>query len=372
MFIYPNFKNNIINVSATLESYLGSNNNYKKFSVIEKELKKDYKNIVFIILDGLGYDVLNQHLNKDNILVKNVKKKITSVFPSTTTNATTTLMDCSYPGIHCWLGWSLYFKEINNCVDIYMNKISYKDQFIDRSFVFDIIPHGAYYNRVNNDSINVYTVLPDYVNSGISKNNHFFNSIDQMFEKLDSICNKKDKKFIYSYCGDPDSTMHKHGVTSLEAKEMIESLSEKVEKLHLNNPNSLIIVTADHGQIDVDSYIEAYNDQELLDCLERPLPLEVRATSFLVKKEKEKDFIKLFNNKYRKDLKLFKSSKLIKKGVFGPNIKERAKEFLGNYIAVSKNNKCVALSKNITRYKGHHTGLSSKEMYVPLIIIGNK
>ena len=87
-FIKPDWENSILNVSATLAEFLGVENDNKTLPVIEEELVKDYKNVVFICCDGFGVSVLEKHLTKNDFLRKNLRQRITSTFPSTTTNAT--------------------------------------------------------------------------------------------------------------------------------------------------------------------------------------------------------------------------------------------------------------------------------------------
>ena len=53
---------------------LGNDTDISTLSVLDNYLKKDYKNVVFIILDGFGINPIKINLNKDNILRKNIKK----------------------------------------------------------------------------------------------------------------------------------------------------------------------------------------------------------------------------------------------------------------------------------------------------------
>ena len=82
-------------------------------------IEKNYKNIVFICLDGLGINPININLDKDAFLKRNIKQVLTSTFPSTTTNATTSLACNKLPLEHGWFGWSLYFDEINRNIEYY-------------------------------------------------------------------------------------------------------------------------------------------------------------------------------------------------------------------------------------------------------------
>lgn len=364
-FYFPNYKRNIINISSTFNKMLGHENSVPTLKILEKYLNKGYKNVVFIIFDGFGINPIKIHLDKDSILRKNIKKKLTSVFPSTTTNATTTLMSAEYPFNHGWFGWSIYFEELNKAIDVYVGQDSYTGEKVDMEFVRKRIPFNPYYKNAKNYEVN--KVLPEYVKDGIQQNHYTYESNEEMFEKIKMCCEKEGKQFIYCYNGEPDSTMHKYGTSSKEANEMINKLSYLTEDLSNSLNDTLIVVTADHGQVDVDGYIEIYKNIELMECLERPMTLEPRATSFKVKENKKEEFKKLFKNCYGKDFKLYEVDYLVKKGVFGP-LNNKNRILLGDYISVCKTNKQLLFKETSIKFKGHHTSLT-KEMKVPLIII---
>ena len=83
---------------------------------------KDYaatiKNIVLLVLDGMGLDVLKTHA-PDGFLMKNCEARLSSVYPCTTTSVLTTFETGLTPIEHGWLDWSHYFKEIGNGSDTY-------------------------------------------------------------------------------------------------------------------------------------------------------------------------------------------------------------------------------------------------------------
>ena len=120
-FTKPNFNKNIINISASLAKFLGAEITKPTLNILNKELNKNYKNVVFIIFDGLGNNPIKINLPKNSFIRKNIKTTLTSTFPSTTTNATTTLLTNKYPLEHGWLGWDLYFEELNRSVEIYLS-----------------------------------------------------------------------------------------------------------------------------------------------------------------------------------------------------------------------------------------------------------
>ncbi len=366
-FIKPNFKKSNLNISSTLAKFLNVNNDKPTLKILEKELNKNYKNVVFMCFDGLGMYPIKKNLDKNNILVKNIVKTLRSTFPSTTTNATTSLYQNKYPLEHGWLGWSLYYKEKDKCVDIYLDKDSKTGEEVDTSELK--IDKKEYYFDYANTEYQINSVFPSYVTVNNKENNHVFEDEGEFFLNISNILKRETKQYIYAYFPDPDSTMHRNGVTSKEAYKVINSIAKQVEKLVNEYKDTLFIITADHGQIDINGYIEIYKDEEIMDLLKIYPYLDSRSPCFIVKDGKHKEFEKKFKEKYSKDFKLYKSSTLIKKGYFGKGDKSY---LLGDYIGIGTyTHKQMLLNESSPRFKGHHTSLT-EEMEVPLILIKNK
>ena len=131
----PDFNKNILNVSASLAQFLGCPNNKPTLEVLNEELKKGYKNVVFIIFDGLGMNPISINLDENDFLRAKVKEVLTTVFPATTTNATTTLHTNMYPMEHGRFGWSIYFEEIGRNVDIYVGQDSKTKEKVSFDFI---------------------------------------------------------------------------------------------------------------------------------------------------------------------------------------------------------------------------------------------
>ena len=316
-FIFPDFKNSNLNITSTIAEYLGCKNDKPIINELMDELKKNYKNIVFICFDGLGINPININLDDDTILKNNIKMSLTSTFPSTTTNATNSLMCNLYPLEHGWFGWSLYYKNINKNVNIFLDTESLNNEKLvinDKPIKIE-----EYYFDNTNTDYNINTIFPKYVKVKNQKNNHIYETIDDFFNNINTILNKNDKQFIYAYLNEPDTSMHEYGVTSNEAKKLINKINDNVETLSKNTKDTIFIITADHGQIDVEGYVDFYHDEKLMSMLKIYPYLDARAVSFLVKEEYKKEFEEYFNSKYKDDFILYKTKELVELGVFGPN-----------------------------------------------------
>lgn len=367
-FIKPNWEQSNLNISATLAEFLNAPNQNATLPLLKKELAKGYKNIVFICFDGMGINPLSINLKPKSFLRRNIKQVLTSTFPSTTTNATTSLITNKLPLEHGWFGWSLHFDDINRNVDIYLQSDSQTGEKID--YVYPISNNANCYFEDANTDYEITPVLPVYVKTKNPEKKIVIQDEFDLCNAIKRVCQRENKQFIYAYLPEPDSTMHEFGVTSQQAQLRIKSINNEIEKLFNQLTDTLIIITADHGQIDVSDCVEFYKDKELNDLLSCVPYLDARTPAFIVKKGKEEEFETKFTHKYGKDFKLFKSKDLIAQGYFGN--RGNYGYLLGDYIAIGTyTNKLFISHESMMRFKGHHTSLT-KEMQVPLIILSKK
>ncbi len=87
--VLPNYENSILNLINSILHYYHVETKYNGIDILDKRLEKEYKNIVLIILDGMGENILNT-ISPNGFFKKHQERKITSVYPSTTTAAMTT------------------------------------------------------------------------------------------------------------------------------------------------------------------------------------------------------------------------------------------------------------------------------------------
>ena len=91
---------------------------------------------------------------------------------------------------------------------------------------------------------------------------------EEALDVIKEICEKEGNQFIYSYYPDPDATMHDYGVTSKQAKAVFDDIAQMVENIYRETKDTIFIITADHGQVDIDAWIPLYEDKEIMDMLE--------------------------------------------------------------------------------------------------------
>ncbi len=364
--IRPDWTNNILNISATLAEWLGAPNDNAVLPELQAMLERDPRNVVYICMDGMGMNPLECNLPSDNFLRTHVTRVLTSTFPSTTTNATTSLCTNKLPLEHGWLGWSLHFDQIGRNVDIYTGRDSQTGEEVQ--FDSGLYDDGdCYFYHGTRTDYSVHTVFPKYVTCDPSRNT-VIGSVDEFFDAVTALCRSEGKHFIYAYCPEPDGTMHEYGVTCPATSKLLRHISAKLRALAQEMTDTLLIVSADHGQVDVTGYVEWGEDNELNELLECPPYLDSRSPCFKVKKGQKARFARLFREKYGEDFVLFRTRDLIARNYFGD--RGGYAYMLGDFVASGTyTNKIMILPKKDPHYhKGHHTALT-KEMLVPLILI---
>jgi len=365
--IKPNFRKCNLNISATLAEFLGAENKNAVLPMLRKELKKNYKNIVFICFDGLGMYPLEKNTEKDDFLRKNIVDVLRSTFPSTTTNATTSLITNKLPLEHGWFGWSMYFNNIKRNVNIFLNTDSWTNEKIDTDGISPLAEFPYYFDEAKSD-YEINTLFPPFIKTAHPERNAYYQfDMEQFFDEIKKVCEKPNKQFLYAYNNEPDHSMHEYGVTSLTGKTIVRDISQRLQKIYEEERDTLFIVTADHGLVDIDGYVEMYKDEKMYSMLETYPYMEVRAIAFKVKDGFKKEFVKHFKRTYGKDFILKRTERLVKKGYFGKFGDKR--DLLGDYVAIGISKKTALLTPDSMLFKGHHTSLT-EEMSVPLILLG--
>ncbi len=292
--MYIDLENSSISVTNSIMKYF----NLKPYHNTLKELdilleKKKYKNVVLLVLDGLGSLNLNDHLSKKDFLRRHKIKDISTVFPPTTTAATTSLLTGLTPSEHNWYGWDMYFKDTNETISLYLNKI--KDTNEEPLKKVTDKPYMQFKSIV--DLINEQKNGHAYFAYPFVKDNPCLN-IDEVLERIEKLCQTKEKKFIYAYTEKPDSLMHKFGIYSKEVHEEIKNLNDKIENLSKKLQDTLIIVLADHGLIRT-KFITLKSDYpDFYNLLERTTSIEPRALGLKLKENVSSKKLEDLYNKY--------------------------------------------------------------------------
>lgn len=382
--LMPNYDHCILNLITSILKKYEVETKYNSLEKIDKLLEKQYKNVVLVVLDGMGENIL-ENISPNEIFSKNKIDEITSVYPSTTTAAMTTYYSGKPPIETGWIAWSQYFKEYGRNIDVLPQKDSGTGEKlkIKNRKISDIIGYKTIYEQIEekNSNIKTYEIMPSYC-AKKAKITMTANTIEEMCESIVTLCKNTENKFIMAYNDNPDGIIHKTGCYSEETKKFILETEQEFGKMlqELKDTNTLVILSADHGHQDINETIDILELEKIQECLIMPPTLESRMIGFFVKYNRRKEFEDTFNKMFKDKYMLYSREDLLKSNLLGyGNKHKKLEDFLGDYIAIAISDVRIEIGtylskemKNSYEKKSTHCGLTKNEMEVPLIVFDLK
>ena len=108
--------------------------------------------------------------------------------------------------------------------------------------------------------------------------------------------------------------MHSTGCYSKETKEKLQEINDLLKQLSETMEDTLILVSADHGLIDVEPKIYLNEYPELMDCFLMPPFIEGRLMSFFIREDLKDVFKERFNQLFSDDFILLTRQEALEKG----------------------------------------------------------
>jgi hypothetical protein len=372
----------IVNLASSIEQALGGTNPYPALSLLDPTELDDVNNIFLVVIDGLGYNYFSRTF-ADHAIIGMLRGKITSVFPSTTAAAMTTLYTGVAPQNHGIMAWFTYFKELG-MIGIMPPALMRGDKsplFRGSVNPASVINVQSLFDRIDARG---YILLPnDIVNK--SYNNVVSGSGRQIgFDKFENLLargknlikNNPGRKLVIAYWSAVDSISHEKGVASPEAEKearaVLDALAGFAETSMPGLPGTKLVVTADHGLIDAtpESIMALEAHPDLAATLSLPLCGEPRAVFCYVRPSRIEAFEAYVSDALGHACDAIPVDAAIAQEYFGlgePNA--HLFDRVGDYILVMKENyvlKDLLLGETRMPLIGHHGGTSDDEMFVPL------
>jgi Type I phosphodiesterase / nucleotide pyrophosphatase len=368
----------LLNLMASIVKACGGKSKHPALKTLSSEKLSQAKNIVLLIMDGLGDRYLRRR-GAGGELERRRRGAITSVFPSTTASAITTSYTGASPLEHGLTGWFTYFGEAG-CVGAPLPFTSRGDglSLEKRSFS----PRQAFIGPSIFESIPVRSIVVTYKDIADSLYNlrHCAGAERRPYERLDELVDEveravkssAERKLIYAYWPDYDRTSHRHGSESNEAFAKFQGMDAAFGRLvaRLSGTESALIATADHGFVDVAPEESLELPAALASQLRFPLCGERRVAYCHV--HSEKDFLARAQEWLGNRADVRPSRELREEGWFGPGTPHpRFAERIGDVALVMRGRYTVkdwVAGEARHLHIGNHGGTSEDEMTIPLIL----
>ena len=221
------------------------------------------KSYLVILVDGLGTANINSAAGHAGFLNQKMRssKSIFSGFPATTTSSLTSLATGASTGDHAVLGHRIYDRELKQNIN-FLNDLGVE------------LKPAKYQNletlseRARAQGVKVSTIGPaEYDGSGFTLATMpaaSYISANSFHDRFSASLNalKVNNSLTYLYFPELDQLAHRFGVSSMQWLNAIEELDSELAKFAAKLPaTSGVVLTADHGVIDVSSQRHIYLDE---------------------------------------------------------------------------------------------------------------
>lgn len=362
----PDYNNSLLALISSVLCHYGADTPHATLPCVDALLAENPRNVVIMLFDGMGTDAIETHLPADAFLRRHCRKTISSVFPPTTTAATVTMESGLSPAEHGWLGWSLYFSEIGDCVNLFPNSLTQGNgkKAAEYHVARTVLPYRTVFEKIGAASpavgahyVSPYT-MPD------------MKTVPAVCDRVQAICGEEGMHYIYTYLPQPDYDMHDYGTKDARITRHITEINDAVAALAQALPDTLLIVTADHGLTDT-RWRSLYAYPDVTDCLCRHPSIETRAMSLFVQDGRQAEFRDAFLAHFGDIYTLYTKEEVLSMYLFGDgNVHARTAGFLGDFLACATGDVSIdpAEVPDLHPFKASHGGMTPQEMNIPLII----
>ncbi len=380
----PDYGHCLVNLANSILRGFGAETTADTLKAADEALAGGHRNVVLLLLDGMGVSILEKHLAEDGFFRSHLREIYDSVYPPTTVAATTSLLSGLYPNEHGWLGWDLFFPELDKNVTVFTNR----DQLTEKkgaapsaggkwdtgsltepppaakfNVAFRYRPYRNILDRINEAGGLAFASMP-YLPP-------FPNTLEKVLARIKTLCREPGRKFIYAYWNEPDSTMHRTGTMSAQAHDLVVSIEEKVRALAADLPDTLLLVTADHSHVDSQNLC-ILDHPEVLNCLVRMPSLEPRTLNLFVREACIEAFPAIFRKHFGDDFLLLTREEVLRERLFGIGTDRPGfPESIGDYVALAVSDRSIFNTHyEAQAMPGAHAGLTAEETRIPLIVAG--
>jgi hypothetical protein len=353
-------------------------------TILPAHLLAEARVVVLVVLDGLGVHSLERARSRDMIEfvdTADVRRTITSVFPSTTTAALTTLQTGSSPLQHGLAGYTLYLDDQQTTV----NMITWKP--VAGTRLARRLPDRANY-------LSVPTIYQRLASAGIESvlvsNKEFENSAltnlhaarvpyighrtpAEFAGLLLQESLKPGRRFVFGYWDGFDALAHTHGPDSAICLNEAHLLDRALGIGFLDPLSSAgtadiaVVVTADHGHAPIAqervfslrSPIQRYGTH-------RPIPTGDRRAAGLAFEQREA--IGLLQDLVGDEGAVVSVRDAIDAGLYGPGTEDPGfADRIGQTLLLARRDGAFVFPQSSNVTAGGHGSLTAREMMVPLL-----
>lgn len=347
-----------------------------------RELVEPSDCILMVVVDGLGVTLRDKY-PPGGFFDTHFRSELRAVFPSTTACALTTLVTAAWPGEHGITGWWTHFPEVGRTISTlrFIERFSGKPAQRLGLRLRTLVPVSSIYPEFMRATA---TFVPKSVNRGEfpswsrgSAQAQPYRDFEHLARRLRSYVAKlKEPGYLYLYTLNVDGSLHKQGSDGERVQQAISENDAMLSELRRTLPPSVrIVVTADHGLIDIPRTNITVLGDELPIAAHLDVPPSAEGTTpvFHVKPGHEEQFKSAFAEIGLSDrFALITPDEAEELRLYGPQrLSEPMRRHLGTYIGIARDPYVIEYVRGRSRPLLHlasHGGMRPAEMRTPLFV----
>ncbi len=391
----------LANIPATVLATLGARDDGDPppLRELDPALVDGARQVVVILADGLGYGQLERLCAAGDVpylasLVGRARRRdgaqlleATSVFPSTTAAAITTLHTGHTPQEHGNLAYFLWLEEFGEVVQMlrwgparYRRGSYFDDPSID-PLRFRRVP--SIHARLRERGARSYVIEPEAFRREAMTRMHAAEAEylgyvlpstlgARLAQLLDQRPWRGARAYIYGYWPGVDTAGHLYGPRSAEHATEAAVLDRALERglSSARGGDTLVLLTADHGHAEIDpaQLMDLEADEELRSLLRHPLAGEPRLVFFSTD---HADAVRSYlETRCPATFTFLDREEAIAAGLFGSGDATAARRRVGELCGMIRGERAAAIVRvegQIPLHRGAHGGMTADEMRIPIL-----
>lgn len=348
--------------------------------------------VVVLLVDGLGWTALRSSAARvphgPGAHWAARARALTSVFPTTTTIALTSLSTGAAPGQHGVVGHRVYLPRHDAVVELLRMSpigVSAAETLVGPDWAPSSV--SGVPSIFRRGTPGVALSRDRYEGSGFTRLIYdgatfvaYVTAVDFAARLTDLLTRPDPPPLVFAYWDELDITQHVRGplpdIVDFEIGHVASLLTQVARHLGPGIASrTTLIVTGDHGQVPMspDHQLVADRDEELLGLLARPPSGDRRATYFSAKPGRRSDLRAALDARRPPNARLLDMRDAVDGGMYGPPpFHPELFERLGDFLLMMPSPGGVSYTVPGSRPRGHpmrgaHGGLEPEELLVPLI-----
>ena len=333
--------------------------------------------VCVVLVDGLGMNTLLAHPQQapflTSLLDSGWSRRISSVFPTTTPVALTSLGTGLAPGEHGVTGLVVRMPEDGRLVNTLAIPAETDMRLLQpRPTVFETLAAaGVAVTRVGPKVFDGNGLTEAGLRGGD------YSAAESVGERVAAVADavrRERRTFTYVYFGDLDATGHRHGCQSPGWREELAHLDHVVERLATTMPaGAALVVTSDHGMVDVPmgNRWDLARTPGLAEGVES-VAGDMRGVHVYARPGAPTDVLQAWSATLGPDFWVWSRDEAVTAGLYGPVVAEHVRPRIGDVVAAARGESAVLDSRvmpaTLLGLVGLHGSLTADELVVPLLV----